>query len=386
MQQVFQNIDASGLRYVYGLPVYNKEQVDASFSAKPSNEQANIIPIDYESGKIDYKKDETDEYFSKTKIPPYAYAYMLTSILGVDYVDADNIPGPSDGDLGYWVKFNYRKVADDFQWRAPFTGAKYNPGYLNTPQDNRASYTYGKKEVWYLATAETASHKAEFHISPRKDAHGAHSELQNPNDNNILGEKSYQLDKIELYSKLDPSVSIQTVYLDYNKRMNEQGEEEVFTLCKGVENSSETDASSGKLTLTKLHFEYRGNKMGAQTPYRFIYGDGTEASNPDYAPHNVDRWGNYRNLKEVDGLGAASIAELWQHQLDFPYVHQELDRSKHDEYARAWELSEIQLPSGGKIKVEYEADDYAYVQNKQAMYMTDIVAVFKCGNSTWYGS
>lgn len=384
----FLNVDPNGLRYVYGLPVYNIEQVDAQFSFIPSDEtqrNADVVPIKKtNTGTIDYKISGTDEYLSKTKLPPYAYSYMLTSILGVDYVDADDIPGPSDGDLGYWVKFNYRKVSDNYQWRIPFAGAKFNPGIKNTAQDNRASYTYGKKEVWYLATAETASHKAYFNISPRKDGRGAASELQNPDGSSTMSGYSYQLDEINLFSKLDPTIPIKTIKMAYNT----QG-----TLCEGVLNNFQSDDKSGKLTLNKLWFEYRGNSIGKHTPYIFNYGylENGQQVNPSYAPYNVDRWGNYRNLEDIDEV-ARQIAKLpptltgatrekaieqikWQFQLDFPYVCQNVVREKLDRYASAWQLTNITVPSGGKINIEYESDDYAYVQNKTAMYMTDIVAV-----------
>ncbi len=37
------------------------------------------------------------------------------------------------------------------------------------------------------------------------------------------------------------------------------------------------------------------------------------------------------------------------------------------------EHQKITLPSGGKIIVDYESDDYAYVQNKTAMQMVNVV-------------
>lgn len=391
----FLNVDPNGLRYVYGLPIYNTEQVDVSYSALSSG-TADIIDIaDVDSnGDPDYHAPNSDEYLSKTKIPPYAYAHMLTAILGVDYVDADDIPGPSDGDLGYWVKFNYRKVADDYQWRTPFSGAKYNPGIQNSTQDDRGSYTYGKKEVWYLATAETASHKAFFYIDKRNDARGAAQELQN---NNEVDEYSYKLYKIELYSKLelDPtnikaSVPIKSINLAYNK----EGEAS-FTLCKETANNAlpVNDVKGGKLTLSKLWFEYRNHKLGEKTPYEFSYGkkpidtDNFERVNPDYKPYNVDRWGNFRELTDLPNISSDASDDIkWQFQLDYPYVRQDTDRDLLDKYAYAWHLTDIQLPSGSVIKVEYEADDYAYVQNKQAMYMADIVAVSQAGvNGKVYG-
>lgn len=372
----FLNVDPSGLRYVYGLPVYNTEQVDANFSALKTGDLADVIDLEFKGGNkangIDYKSDakgfdKTDKYFSKSKTPPYAYAYMLTSILGVDYVDADDIDGPSDGDLGYWVKFNYRKVSDDYKWRAPFNGAKYNPGVHNTKQDDRGSYAYGQKEIWYLATAETSTHKAYFHIDERQDAKGAEGELQNAVSNWTNTASSYQLQRIRVVSKAEPDKPIKEVHFTYNN-----------TLCDGILNNAQ---GNGKLTLEKVHFEYRGNKMGKNMPYVFDYGKVARENgpivNPNYSPYNVDRWGNYRDISEIPGVEVTTDAEKWQFQLDFPYVFQgdEAYRQKLDDEAHAWTLTDIKLPSGAALKVEYEADDYAYVQNKQAMYMTDIVGL-----------
>lgn len=44
-----------------------------------------------------------------------------------------------------------------------------------------------------------------------------------------------------------------------------------------------------------------------------------------------------------------------------------------DQNASAWNLKKIQLPSGGLINIDYEADDYSYVQDKQAMQLFEII-------------
>ncbi|MDD3687296.1 MAG: hypothetical protein PHE56_11075, partial [Bacteroidales bacterium] len=61
--------------------------------------------------------------------------------------------------------------------------------------------------------------------------------------------------------------------------------------------------------------------------------------------------------------------EKFYYSGDYPYLA--------DKYAIAWNLTSIELPSGGKIKVDYEADDYAYVQDKKAMQMYDVLCVKK---------
>ncbi|MBL0048940.1 MAG: hypothetical protein IPP32_12685 [Bacteroidetes bacterium] len=56
---------------------------------------------------------------------------------------------------------------------------------------------------------------------------------------------------------------------------------------------------------------------------------------------------------------------------EFPYTEQ--DPYFENDYAQAWTLTKIKLPSGGSINVDYESDDYAYVQNKRAMEMFKVV-------------
>jgi hypothetical protein len=60
---------------------------------------------------------------------------------------------------------------------------------------------------------------------------------------------------------------------------------------------------------------------------------------------------------------------------EFPYVNQ--DTALANNYAAAWALTKIKMPSGGIVKIDYEADDYAYVQDRKAQEMfkiTEIVA------------
>ena len=104
--------------------------------------------------------------------------------LGPDYVDADAVPGPSDGDYGYWIKFNYvnttvdaSNVSDPYKWRAPFKKANFVPGMRTFVSDDKANFMYGEKEIWYLATVESKSHVAEFKISPREAVSYTHLDV-----------------------------------------------------------------------------------------------------------------------------------------------------------------------------------------------------------------
>ena len=343
-----------GARYVYGLPAYNTKHIERQVTVEGSvNECKNTVDF---SGN--YNIAETDKYSSKTEISPYAYAHLLTSIVGDDYVDTDHIEGPSDGDIGYWVKFTYKVHKNDYHWRTPFEGVNYSPGFLNTKFDDKGSYLFGTKEIYYVATAETKSHIVKFKTSERADGRGAKSEFQNfvstTSDAN-LGANQLKLEQVQLYVKsalaANPNVApLKTIKLDYAA-----GEDE---LCQGIINRTGT---AGKLTLKKVEFLYQKSIRGSYNAYTFNY-----AQNPDYEPLQVDRWGSYTS---------AYGSDYCKYQ-NFPYVDQNPENnSNRTTDASAWLLSSIDLPSGATIQVDYESDDYAYVQNKVAMQMTKIEAV-----------
>ena len=409
-------LQPNGMRYNFALPVVNFKQEDFTFSYGKADKNAKQVPVitkteqvnNVSKTKVNYKVSESsygssigqdlsvstsDDFFDKNTLPQYNHSYLLTSILGTDYIDADNIPGPSDGDYGYWVKFNYVKTSgkdNPYKWREPFIQANFIRGHRSVDKDNKAAFAYGEREQYYLATAETKTHVAKFIVLPRKDGRGANNVFQNEfnaPDNN-KGNRSYKLDKIELYSKLDETKPIQVVNLTYN-----------YKLCPTVKNSKpfnidETDAitenvigGEGKLTLKEVFFTYENNIRGRTTPYKFDYKENSTSSdpggslNPSYDNFQYDRWGNFKALGSNNG-----------ENLDFPYTYQNRNQVNEDDnnkdwlnkttddynkdnrnkWASVWNLREITMPSGAKVVVDYESDDYAYVQDRVAMKMFKI--------------
>ena len=132
----------------------------------------------------------------------------------------------------------------------------------------------------------------------------------------------------------------------------------------------------GKLTLDQVYTTYQNSTRGAESAYRFEYSN----ENPAYSPWKVDRWGNFK-------AGATSCETM-----DFPYVHQfdptmrtwqgkdQFDQDRARE-ASAWNLTKIDLPQWN-IEVEYEADDYGYVQHKAATQMFNIFGLGQSGSNT----
>ena len=338
-----------GLRYHYALPAYNHYQEDVQFSANGQAASGTRINVGKDGDNPSYEHKGTDEFLSRTELPAYVHAHLLTSIVGPDYVDVTG-DGVTADDLGYWVKFTYQRATSDtdlYQWRAPFSKAIYQEGLRSTLQDDRGSFSYGKKDVWYLAQAETKSHIAKFITKDRKDSKGVANKLQ---DTNQKGKTLKALDQVMLYTRSAGS----TAPLLKVKLQHE------YSLCKMSPNSDAP--GQGKLTLKKVWFEYGSSSRGSLNPYQFSY----HGEDLNYNEGSYDRWGQFRPAPAGDPL----------YNQEFPYVAQDLTSSEKatlDAQASAWSLKEIKLPSGGQINVDYETDDYAYVQHRQAMQMMSLV-------------
>ncbi len=351
-----------GLRYNYGIPAYNHKQEELTFSVLKSPSDVNRVSVNPSTTAGIPADDEpnynipssNEKYLRRVKTPPYAHSYLLTSILGPDYVDVTS-DGVTPDDLGYWVKFTYQRTAtkaNHYKWRDPFSRAHLQEGWKSDPRDDKGSFVYGEKEVWYLRQAETKSHIAAFSISQRDDGRGAAQKLQN-SDN--TGQSVSKLDRITLYTRFaGVATPIKTVRFEYD-----------YSLCANTFNSvsSAANPSRGKLTLKKLWFEYGGSQRGRLNPYVFHYPTGS--GNPTYEVLRSDRWGTYK----PQNAGVSNF--------DFPYTMQDPDparKAELDQNAAAWSLQKIDLPSGGSILIDYEADDYAYVQHKPAMQMIEVVS------------
>jgi hypothetical protein len=338
-----------GARYVYGIPAYNNKQRECSFAVprqQPSPD--GLVSYSTTDASVDNNVSNSDKFFDSQELPAYAHSYLLTAVLSPDYVDVGN-NGISDDDVGTAVKLNYTRTHSNYKWRTPFglLKARHQEGNKADKRDDKGHYVYGEKEIWYVHSIETKTMVAQFIMEDRNDAIGVLSEHGGGYEG---GEKLKFLRKIKLYSKADLTTPIKTVHFHYD-----------YSLCKGIENNY-TDRG-GKLTLKKVWFTYGNNTSGVQNKYSFEYHNENEEGM--YSLENYDRWGNFKN-RTVNPGGASNT--------DFPYVLQQgqnvVDAAT--KTANAWNLKKVGLPSGGTIKVEYESDDYAYVQDKRAAQMMNI--------------
>lgn len=379
-------LNEDGSLYVYGDAVYNTQKLEETYDVSGST--GNIRTGLVANGINPSAK--SDKFYNSVGTPAYAHSYLLTSILSSDYEDIDN-NGPSSNDLGGFTLFQYSTPNSNFYWRIPYdkNQATYNQ-VLNTKKVNkRGNVISGTKELKYLDRIVTKTHVAFFDIDDRLDA------LSSLSSGNTRTAQKY-LKSIRLYSLpevtnsngqiVDPVLAgnnsikpIKTAFFEYD-----------YSLCPLTPNS--TSASAGKLTLKKLYFTYRNSNMGKYTPYQFVYSN----INPKYNSKGFDIWGNY---KYNNSLNTGEVNDVLPNATEFPYALQNssnilgTNNSKlwntatnnwdgasptnakelADQYAAAWTLSKVILPSGGQIDIDIESDDYAYVQNKKAMQLFDVV-------------
>lgn len=375
-------LGTDGRRYVFALPAYNHFQEDVTFAI--GDELTGNNGLDYAndfSGLIDYssagsditsKKNNfgIDHYYSSTTTPPYAHAYMLSAVLSDDYIDSDGTQGPSPDDIGSYVKMSYTTVSSH-KWRTPveLSKAYYNEGMRSDKKDDKASFVYGEKDLHYLQKIETKNYVLILKTSARKDGRAATGRMGgiNPADASSM----QKLDTMTLYLKKDYEANIQhpelatpikQVVFKYN-----------YKLCRNYPNNDESGSSNlnegGKLTLTEIIFTYQNSQKMKYRSYKFDY----SSNNPTYAMKASDRWGTY---KPNPGSMVNTEGDLNQpmSNSDFPYAEQ--NKTQADLNAQAWHLTNIHLPSGGDIQVDYESDDYAFVQHKKAAQMFKIVGVY----------
>jgi hypothetical protein len=375
----FSVTNSSGSNYVFGLPVYVRNETEMSYGLS-SDKNDNIV----------YKTvSGSDKKIGTLNNEPYPVSHLLTQITTPDYIDR-TMNGPTNDDFGGWTKFNYTRLygSDDkgssstwYLSRTPYCGLKNNRGRISDLEDNTGSLNSIEKEIYNLSSVETKTHIAVFNTSARDDGYDANSDEDVAASENTNGSHALQqLDNIQLYVKDASgaaSTLIETIYFEYD-----------YSLMPGQKNNknsyssgsySNTAANSGKLTLTRVWTEYANVKNAGIAPYEFVYkypsntvavtdenytdypsqysslnnyGSGL-TENPSYADNIQDRWGNYCENFDIDA----------------PYVTQN-PASTFD--PAAWCLKMIKLPSGGQIHVQYEQDDYAYVHDQPAMAMIGI--------------
>ncbi|MBI4648353.1 MAG: hypothetical protein HY738_17655 [Bacteroidia bacterium] len=358
----FSILNEDGMCYTYGLPVYSREELNMSYSISGGTGDTYI--------KYCETDGEQESKIGEYRSNPYTTSYLLTSINTSDYIDRLN-DGPTTDDFGGYTRFVYKrlygsnnKVKENssdtswYKWRIPYTGMYFNRNELSRDVDDLCSVSQGEKETYYLDSIITKTHYAVFYTSERDDGYSASINGDDDTDPTATGGKPlHKLDSIGLFAKnATGDKLLKTVKFSYN-----------YDAFPGLPNSINND---GKLTLEKVWFEYNGIYDAWLSPYEFYYqypntdypdgkydalenyGSGLNEM-PSYSKYILDAWSNY----QPNGQARYINMQFW------PFQGQQLSS---DFDPAAWQLKYIKLPSGGEIHVQYEQDDYCYVQDKYA--------------------
>lgn len=393
---------SNGSRFIYGIPVFSRHEKNLSVGL--NSEDISLPTITIKNNHLAYSSiaiSNSSTIIGEERKAPYPSAYLLTAITTADYIDVDG-NGLSNNDIGGWTKFNYKKYAGVtynelnnyssvaylwYSWRYPYEGFMYSKGSLSDGRDNMGAYSTGEHELYYLESIETKTHKAVFVNGSRKDAFPSKREwdfydsenayFRFPIAHSRVKEGVVQLlDEIKLYAKNNAADSLlSTVFFEYD-----------YSLRENMPNSNikqESDSTMGMLTLKKVwmqsqglsparihpyHFDYEYKKSSdyplsiiSQYPQITSFADSLSSTeqNPKYSFHDIDRWGGYQEN------GANRYARL------NPWVNQYPNPNSFD--PAAWQLKRIQYPMGNEIQIQYEQNEYAYVQNRPAMAMVSLI-------------
>jgi hypothetical protein len=399
----FRLTNDAGRQFTYGLPVYARNEVSMQYGVQ------GVAAKDVVNNFLVYSSNDKT-MLGQQRNGAYATSHLLTEITTPDYVDRQ-LDGPDETDFGGYTAFTYVKKhggrgAENsawYHWRLPYTGHVYEANSLSDSGDDLGTVAEGDKEICYLQAIRTKTHTAIFYTSPRADGYGASTEARVRTDSMAVGNgRLCRLDSIVLYANKDvrrefapgsttqftwvalgQRLPLKSIYLDYT-----------YELCPGTLNTAMTGGQhGGKLTLSKVTTAYQRVVLARPYEFKYSYPDyatyptkyvpaaGTtptattvdfsrnytfpaptpatgstpavpDAQNPGYQRYCLNAWGNYQGNDE--GRRRFANLQTWPDQRPTTYD------------PAAWQLKRIVLPSGGEIHVQYEQDDYAYVQDQTA--------------------
>ncbi|NAY93414.1 hypothetical protein GTQ34_16000 [Muricauda sp. JGD-17] len=343
---------SDGKTYHYSLPVYNHETVTRTFGVIKHNNNA--------------PKTESESYFEKRQLEPYATHWLLTAVTGPDYIDKNTNGFADKGDYGYWVNFDYGKWSDAFIWQSPF-----GEDHLTSPDDEDIkTWIRGRKEMYYLDKVETRTHTALFVKEERLDGRSiawTYTSVDHIDDLDqdsgdfvnrftIPAQNPLRLKKVILVNEEDDSASKtygpspsqgysivyndsqkpgETVYINQKDNVLDTGDN-ISSLQNKIVKSVELNYDNslvsgtpnaiggfGRSTLLGVNFKGKQD-IQLLPPYTFEY----EAKDLDYNGERRDNYGYYDNLNE------------------------------------AWSLRKINTPDGGQLEIEYETNKFKSITNR----------------------
>ncbi|MCO6500879.1 MAG: hypothetical protein J5I47_10935 [Vicingus serpentipes] len=378
--EAFNITTPNGMMYHYSLPVYTYDDEIVVFETEN---------MDYTSIK---------KVSKHTKNKKYAYTWKLTAITGPYYEDTNENNIPDDGDKGYWIRINYSKWTEKFDWRFPYYNfypdftSENNTSFIEGVEEYApsGSITKGSSQVYYPESIQTATQTAYFIKGIRNDDHSV------ANDSSVYTPKLY-LKYIVLMDNDD--VENNNIFSSPQDAESTAFTEDLETVANvtdilTVEDYAyyQTAIENNALKIIDFDYDYHLakkmpnniNNTFNETPTNFTYSGGS---------YEVYKDGSYSSTSgslDMSGkltLNKVTMFDLNHHQTQDPYLfeyntenpdytHEKQDifgfyqanhnstlrdqyiTSADDDQVDAWSLSEITTPSGGEINVEYESDTY----------------------------
>ncbi|MBN8696067.1 MAG: hypothetical protein J0L87_06020 [Bacteroidetes bacterium] len=162
--------------------LYDPDGIGAfSITAEDGKTYYYSLPV-YQFEEFEFHEDRSSSgYLASYRVDKYAYDWLLTGVTGPDFVDRGTLGVLDDQDYGYWVKFDYGKWTDGYTYRTPF-----QDGYYSKSSDGKpyGSYSFGRKQVYYLNDIKTKTHTAYFIKNLRNDGLGKSLTMVKPNNYN----------------------------------------------------------------------------------------------------------------------------------------------------------------------------------------------------------
>lgn len=379
-----------GKTYHYALPVYQFEE----FLRKNGKVQGHF----YETRKLD----------------TYATSWLLTAVTGPDYFDKNNNGFADDGDYGYWVNFEYGKLTDGYIWQLPYDLA--GKTYETYPEEIR----WGRKQIYYLNSIETRTHKALFIKETREDGLGKHINAA-MNKTNVQNWACRYIPKGDWLDSKTNSFYSGDMFRNYSRTTSysysNNNEEvtlklkEILLLKKGNSNSvnpaissSSNVNSSGTLSIndeiTVYNVEHNALEFGSHHEYdRTLTKTFTRDFSSNY--NDVLMTDNVSNLADLEAKSIKKINFTFSYDLCKgapnsknvnkgkltlkglnirgrndkrtlpPYIFNYNNEDQYYTYSDYtdlwgyalantdnWCLREVIMPTGGKIKINYEKNTF----------------------------
>lgn len=385
----FQITALDGKTYHYSLPVYNFEEFLRSFKEGT---------------------DENEAFYQKFKGSPYATHWLLTAITGPDYIDKNNNNLVDKEDYGYYVEFNYGKWSDGYSWRFPKEGFNL--------YDGKESYSYGRKQLYYLNTIKTRTHTAFFVKDLRLDdkgtelfkgknkfSSGVFDVLDYTNDY-LSRKKKYKNSENNYYDRKGNKVTKKFV-AGYWSRYNEYVDipesyslklSEIILLKN--ENINSSINTKGKALINKtignIHVN-SGIEANISSKRDLFYSDNNVTSFENHFSENI--YDINDNISSLRDKSIKSIKFNYDYKLasntptsessnqgrltlnnvmvngkfgrnvmpgyNFSYINEDdynkdniNDWGYYKDKPEQWSLNEVETPTGAKIKINYESDSF----------------------------